>query len=58
MTGKKGTFLAEFLGRTEIRLSQILDDKRASVGGPLTKKLPLLETETGMITLRLDVQLF
>lgn len=48
----------EFLGRTEIRVSAIIAEKAASVGGPLTKKIQLLETESGMVTLRLDIQMF
>ena len=48
----------EFLGRTEIRIAAISAEKKMSIGGPLTKKLPLLETESGMVTLRLDLQMF
>jgi len=49
----------EFLGRTEVRISSIISEKRSTdLGGPLTKKLALLETETGMVTLRLDLQMF
>ena len=49
----------EFLGRTEIRISALIHEKNeADAGGPLTKKIALLETESGMVTLRLDLQLF
>ena len=48
----------EFLGRTEVRISAIISEKRSTLGGPLTKKLALLETESGMVTIRLDLQMF
>ena len=49
----------EFLGRTEIRISALIHEKNETdAGGPLTKKIALLETESGMVTLRLDLQLF
>ena len=49
----------EFLGRTEIRISALIHEKNETdAGGPLTKKISLLETESGMVTLRLDLQLF
>ena len=48
----------EFLGRTEVQISSLIYEKRSTLGGPLTKKLALLETETGMVTLRLDLQMF
>jgi len=48
----------EFLGRTEVQISSLISEKRSTLGGPLTKKLALLETETGMVTLRLDLQMF
>ena len=51
-------YFSEFLGRTEICISSIIAEKQSSNGGPLTKKLTLLETESGMVTLRLDVQMF
>ena len=47
----------EFLGRTEVRISAIISEKRSTLGGPLTKKLALLETESGMVTIRLDLQI-
>ena len=51
--------IAEFLGRTELSLSNILSEKsKQAGGGPLTKNLPLFETESGHITVRLDLQLF
>ena len=48
----------EFLGRTEIQISALIEEKKKSSGGPLTKKIALLETESGMVTLRLDLQMF
>ena len=51
-------FFSEFLGRTEICISSIMAEKKGSNGGPLTKKLTLLETESGMVTIRLDIQMF
>ena len=51
---------SEFLGRTEIRISDLLEEKskKDHTGGPLTKKLQLYETESGLVTVRLDLQLF
>ena len=53
-------FLSEFLGRTEIRISELLAEKSNGdhTGGPITKKLQLYETESGIVTVRLDLQLF
>ena len=51
-------FVTEFLGRTEVRIASIISEKKNSFGGPLTKKMQLLETESGMVTLRLDLQMF
>ena len=48
---------SEFLGRTEIRVSEILggcEERR----GPVTRTLKLLEAESGVITIKLDIQLF
>ena len=47
----------EFLGRTEIRVSDIVggcEDRR----GPVTRTLKLLEAESGVISVKLDIQLF
>ena len=47
----------EFLGRTEIKISDIVggcDERR----GPVTRTLKLLEAESGVITVKLDIQLF
>ena len=47
----------EFLGRTEIRIEDIIEgcEERR---GPVTRVLKLLEAESGVITVKLDVQLF
>ena len=53
----KNIFASEFLGRTEIRVSEILggcEERR----GPVTRTLKLLEAESGVITIKLDIQLF
>lgn len=47
----------EFLGRTEVRVSDILQDSTI-YRGPLVKRLPLHEVESGEIVLKLDLQLF
>ena len=47
----------EFLGRTEVRISDILQDSKI-YRGPLIKRLPLYEVESGEIVLKLDLQLF
>ena len=51
---------SEFLGRTEIRIAELLAEKsqKDHIGGPLTKKLQLYEVESGVVTVRLDLQLF
>jgi len=47
----------EFLGRTEVRVSDIVEDCKL-YRGPLLKKLALHEVESGEILLKLDLQLF
>ena len=47
----------EFLGRTEIRVSDVLGDNDER-RGPVTRTLKLLEAESGVITVKLDIQLF
>lgn len=49
--------LIEFLGRSEIRVSEIIQSTK-NCRGPLTKHLQLREVETGIITLKLDLCLF
>eukprot|EP00092_Neocalanus_flemingeri_P031088 GFUD01033768.1.p1 GENE.GFUD01033768.1~~GFUD01033768.1.p1 ORF type:complete len:485 (-),score=138.51 GFUD01033768.1:275-1729(-) len=47
----------EFLGRTEIRVGDIAsgcEERR----GPVTRTLKLLEAESGVITVKLDIQMF
>ena len=53
-------FILEFLGRTEIRISDLLREKSQKdvQAGPITKKLQLYEAESGVVTVRLDLQLF
>ena len=53
-------FISEFLGRTEIRISDLLREKSQKdvQAGPITKKLQLYEAESGVVTVRLDLQLF
>ncbi|XP_072116015.1 intersectin-1 isoform X2 [Mobula birostris] len=46
----------DFLGRTEIRVSDIKKDQGSK--GPVTKRLLLHEVPTGEIVVRLDLQLF
>jgi len=50
-------FVLEFLGRSEIRVSEIIQSTKNS-RGPLTKHLQLREVQTGVITLKLDLCLF
>lgn len=49
--------IAEFLGRTEVRLSDVYQDSKI-YRGPLLKRLALHEVETGEIIVKLDLQLF
>jgi len=49
--------LSEFLGRSEIRVSEIIQSIKNS-RGPLTKLLQLREVQTGVITLKLDLCFF
>ena len=52
--------ISEFLGRTEIRISDLMAEKSQQdhAVGPITKKLPLYEADSGVVTVRLDLQLF
>jgi len=50
-------FLVEFLGRTELRVGDVVagcEERR----GPVTRTLKLLEAESGVITVKLDIQMF
>lgn len=47
----------EFLGRTEVRVSDIAEELKTN-RGPLVKRLPLYEVASGEIILKLDLQLF
>jgi hypothetical protein len=50
-------FVSEFLGRTEVRIADILRATQ-NCGGPIIKRLSLLLVETGEIVLKLDLRLF
>ena len=50
-------FAADFLGRTEVRVKDILAETR-KVKGPITKRLLLHEVETGEVVVKLNLQLF
>ncbi|XP_074658567.1 intersectin-1-like isoform X3 [Tubulanus polymorphus] len=47
----------DFLGRTEIRVHDILSETRAK-RGPITKRMQLLEVESGEVIVKLDLQLY
>jgi len=47
----------DFLGRTEMRLNDIVKQTRVSKG-PITQKLILHEVESGEVLVKLDLQLF
>ena len=47
----------DFLGRTEIRIQDILKETRETKG-PILKQLILHETDSGEVELKLDLQLF
>ena len=53
----KDVFFKDFLGRTEIQVSSILEASK-SIRGPIIKRLPLYEVESGEVILKLDLQLF
>ena len=48
---------ADFLGRTEIRIQDILKETRETKG-PILKQLELHEVNSGKVELKLDLQLF
>jgi len=47
----------DFLGRTEVRIHDILKE-RSATKGPITKRLLLHEVESGEVVVKLDLQLF
>ena len=49
--------IVEFLGRTEVRVSDILKSTQ-KLHGPIIKILPLHEVESGEVSLKLDLRLF
>ncbi|PVD28103.1 hypothetical protein C0Q70_10685 [Pomacea canaliculata] len=52
-----GGVLADFLGRTEVRVSEVQEEARIKKG-PITKRLILHEVETGEVVVKLDLQLY
>ena len=50
-------FATDFLGRTEIKIADILRETKETKG-PITKKLVLHEVESGEVLVKLDIQLF
>lgn len=48
---------AEFLGRAEIRVADIMRDSKNSCG-PIQKRINLHEVESGDVVLKLDLRLF
>lgn len=53
----KGFYFLEFLGRTEVRIADILQMSLKS-RGPILKMLPLHEVDSGEVALKLDLRLF
>jgi hypothetical protein len=51
------TFVPEFLGRTEVRIADILRATQNG-NGPIIKRLSLRLVKTGEILLKLDLRLF
>jgi len=47
----------EFLGRTELKVDDIAKECKAKMG-PITRSLKLQEADSGLITIKLDIQLF
>ncbi|KAK6187699.1 hypothetical protein SNE40_005666 [Patella caerulea] len=47
----------DFLGRTEIRVKEVLAESKAR-RGPITKRLSLLEVDSGEVLVKLDLQLY
>ena len=49
--------LSDFLGRTEVRVNDILTESRTR-RGPITKRLLLHEVSSGEVVVKLDLQLY
>ncbi len=49
--------LSDFLGRTEIRIKDIMKETRETKG-PITKRLLLHEVDSGEVIVKLDLQLY
>lgn len=50
--------ISEFLGRTEIRVSEVYERRQRSLGVINFTDLRLLEVPSGTVSLRVDLQLF
>jgi hypothetical protein len=50
-------FILEFLGRAELKVTDILRETQ-NTNGPITKKLILHQVESGEIVVKLDLQMF
>lgn len=50
-------FSSDFLGRTEVRMREVLEEARIKKG-PITKRLILHEVDTGEVIVKLDLQLY
>ncbi|XP_041351400.1 intersectin-1-like isoform X2 [Gigantopelta aegis] len=48
----------DFLGRTEVRVKDILNESLKNKKGPLIKKLTLLEVDSGEVQVKLDLQIY
>ena len=48
---------ADFLGRTEVRMNEVLEEAKVKKG-PITKRLILHEVDTGEVIVKLDLQLY
>lgn len=46
------------MGRTEIKLCEVMAEKSTGNPGPIAKKLKLFETESGVVSVRLDIHIF
>lgn len=49
--------IADFLGRTEVKVADILKETK-KIKGPIVKVLQLHEVDTGQVVIKFDLQLF
>ncbi len=49
--------LLDFLGRTEVRIKDILKETHQT-RGPIIKRMSLLEVDSGEVIVKLDLQLY